>query len=546
MGTQVEPELESEPLQYYSVSSQEPEPKPSRQAETPRLTANKHTLQPAYDPAGPKHTAQHAGRNRGNQNGIIQDYPAPMKDENGFTPDYSAVTRNDSSFTQNAPQGFSSTEGGITQNALPATGTGESVFTQPLVDHGRSKVIIAPRSNPTSPALGKPTMFNVKDNTFRVGSVTKAVKPRLHRSISESFRAGSPRQGGVERPDDVVYIPTDPGHPPRANPSPQPHPIAAFHQQSLTRDAFSHDALPPAESPAPRELLGRFRRSLALEDDDTRSLASALSEDGYGDLSEVERPESACSMSSQSGRPPAVPPKTEKALRRAKRLTSRRLKKAEAKAVASVPSSPTQVVSAPLQLPQAPAQYHLTAGFTPPATGVVSPPFSVAQRRLLQDPNSGQYFMVDVPLPVKTKTFFDPQTGKYVRLNVRQPPEAALSPPQYMMYPGYLPMPISSLPARRSSSQMSAPATLMQEQEPQEGSGAPWGAEVEQQQQRYSRQERTPQGHGRLQPARQEQPEEAPLQKEHRHRHMGTDYKEHRSMGIITMSELEDFAMENA
>ncbi|XP_063047576.1 uncharacterized protein LOC134441271 [Engraulis encrasicolus] len=516
--TEETPEQESEPLQYYSVSSQEPEPKPLHTKHThilqPAQPAHKHTLQPAYDPEGLKHTqGQPIGRGRVRENGFIQDYTAaPMAEENFVSSDHPAVMRNDR-------------HGNDT--------TGRDVG----MDNGRSKAVVTPRlsSNPSSPAFGKPIMFNVKDNTFRVSSVTKAVKPRLHRT---SFS---------ERPDD--YLPGDRTNP---SPSPQPHPIRAFHQQS--RDAYQHtpatyDGLPPAESPAPRDSVGRFRRSLALDDEDARSVASMLSEDtdagyyGYGD-SESERPESACSLSSQSGRPPPVAPKSEKALRRAKRLTSRHLRKAAAKTVASVPSSPTQVLSEPLQLPnqhhhhhhQQPqphthAQYHVSAGYAP-APGVVSPAsFSVSQRKLLQDPSSGQLFMVDVPLPtVKTKTFFDPQTGKYVRLNVRQPAEAARAvpaAPQYMMYPGtagYLPMPLSSLPTRRSASQMSAPATLMQDEldlelvEPVE----------------------RPVPSGRLQQQQQQQQQacDAPAP--------APAYKEPKRLGIITMTELEDFAVENA
>lgn len=419
-------------------------------------------------------------------------------------------------------------------------------------------------------------MFNVKDNTFRVAAVTKAVKPRFHRSVSESFRAWSPRE--TERAEDFSY---SPGNAPPVDPST----AAALHHLSRARDALSHDALPLAESPAPRDFLGagRFRRSLVFDEDDSRSLVSVLSEDvdGIGDLSELERPDSACSMSSerQAGRPPAVPPKSEKALRRAKRLTTRRLKKAETKAVASVPSSPTHMLSEPLQLPHSapvsapiPApmhtHYHLSTspGFVPTATGVVSPSYPVAQRRLLQDPNSGQYYMVDVPLPaVKTKTFFDPQTGKYVRLSVRQPPpppEGALSQPRYMLYPGYLPVPVSSLPTARSSSQMSAPATLMQEQDGLGPSGAPWGPEMEQQdysrgemeQQNHSQGERSQeiqgiqgrgqgqgQGQGRARLGHRA-PDEAKDAALYTGAQLGGS---NRHLHIISMSELEDFAMES-
>lgn len=83
---------------------------------------------------------------------------------------------------------------------------------------------------------------------------------------------------------------------------------------------------------------------------------------------------------------------------------------------------------------------------------IVTQSFPMTQRKLLQDPDSGQYFFVDVPVQVKTKTFFDPETGSYVQLPV-QPPEGAvpkaspmevLSPP-LVVYHGFVPVPLSPM-----------------------------------------------------------------------------------------------------
>ncbi|KAI4812912.1 hypothetical protein KUCAC02_024274 [Chaenocephalus aceratus] len=95
------------------------------------------------------------------------------------------------------------------------------------------------------------------------------------------------------------------------------------------------------------------RRSIVLDEDDSRSVISNMSEDGEScatsaaDLADLrglydyERPESACSyssdMSRSMGKPPTVPPKSEKALQRAKRLTTRRIKKDISKTVADSP-----------------------------------------------------------------------------------------------------------------------------------------------------------------------------------------------------------------
>ncbi|XP_034415178.1 uncharacterized protein LOC117749075 [Cyclopterus lumpus] len=83
---------------------------------------------------------------------------------------------------------------------------------------------------------------------------------------------------------------------------------------------------------------------------------------------------------------------------------------------------------------------------------IVAQTFPLTQRKLLQDPESGQYFFVDMPFQVKTKTFFDPETGSYVQLPV-QPPEVAV--PQasplgvlttpLVVYHSFVPVPLSPM-----------------------------------------------------------------------------------------------------
>ncbi|KAG7507453.1 hypothetical protein JOB18_034996 [Solea senegalensis] len=83
---------------------------------------------------------------------------------------------------------------------------------------------------------------------------------------------------------------------------------------------------------------------------------------------------------------------------------------------------------------------------------IVTQSFPMTQRKLLQDPDSGQYFVVDMPIQVKTKTFFDPETGSYVQLPV-QPPDGALpqpSPievltPPLVVYHSFVPVPLSPM-----------------------------------------------------------------------------------------------------
>uniref|UniRef100_A0A096LT87 DUF4585 domain-containing protein n=1 Tax=Poecilia formosa TaxID=48698 RepID=A0A096LT87_POEFO len=231
-----------------------------------------------------------------------------------------------------------------------------------------------PRSNTSSPAPGaKPLMFRVKDNTIRGSSLTKSVKPRFHKNFGEDFLMGS-----------------------------------TFMSEDVESFATSASDL--------TEMHGPF---------------------------DFDRPESACSFSSDVsrslGKPPAVPPKSEKALRRAQRLTSRRMKKELSKAaegnpvgvgkeVSSIPSSSSSSNEVCSSNHHAVASPHFSppvAFALAPATGSSLPSFQstnypLTQRKVLQDLGSGQFFVVDVPVQVKTKTFFDPETGKYVQLNVRQ------------------------------------------------------------------------------------------------------------------------------
>uniref|UniRef100_A0A3Q1FK27 Chromosome 4 open reading frame 54 n=1 Tax=Acanthochromis polyacanthus TaxID=80966 RepID=A0A3Q1FK27_9TELE len=82
------------------------------------------------------------------------------------------------------------------------------------------------------------------------------------------------------------------------------------------------------------------------------------------------------------------------------------------------------------------------------------------QRKMLLDPTTGHYYLVDTPMQATTKRLFDPETGQYVDVPVPHSPVApvtpvtpvplslsplALSPgafaPAYMIYPGLIPSP---------------------------------------------------------------------------------------------------------
>ncbi|KAK5602286.1 hypothetical protein CRENBAI_014170 [Crenichthys baileyi] len=382
-----------------------------------------------------------------------------------------------------------------------------------------------PRSNTSSPALGtKPLMFRVKDNTNRGSSFTKSVKPRFHKNFGEDFLMGLTLEGRSDKTqEDQEKVRRNAGTP-----------LNRFSAISESATFLSPSSSQDYSNSIPH-LRPYSRRSMAVDDDDeSHSVISNMSEDvesfatSAADLTDMhglfdfDRPESACSFSSDVsrslGKPPTVPAKSEKALRRAQRLTSRRIKKELSKAAAE---RPTGVVKEVSSFPSSPSSsnevcssnHHAVASphFSPPvafalaptvgscmhsshkdhksshcflhasphATGPISIPSSspcagsafslhasspaskpaalqtvahvsssptlhhvnhpatpvtqyhvestnypqsypAMQRKVLQDLGSGQYFVVDVPVQVKTKTFFDPETGKYVQLNVRQ------------------------------------------------------------------------------------------------------------------------------
>uniref|UniRef100_A0A8K9V030 DUF4585 domain-containing protein n=1 Tax=Oncorhynchus mykiss TaxID=8022 RepID=A0A8K9V030_ONCMY len=389
------------------------------------------------------------------------------------------------------------------------------------------------RSNTSSPALGgKPTMFRVKDNTFRGSSLTKSVKPLFHKSFGEEFRVGSALWSGSDMGDEELErtgesinerLRESAGTPVYHDSAISSHRLPRIRETQLSKE-FTAPSETTYTHPYSRLL---SRRNVALDDDDSRSMISNMSGDvesyatSVADLSDSEfasrggygRPDSACSFISDVGRPlgkpPTVPPKSEKALRRAKRLTTRRIKK-ESKtetdstadlvekpvhAVASVPSSPSELRSsnrharasphfaAPISLPLAPTHISsVPCSPTDPLPPFPSPhpmphPLSPTPEsqckwpKVLQDPGSGQYFVVDMPVQVKTKTFFDPETRKY--------PQSSRSYVLYQGYPQrYQPMPVSSLPTHRSLSEMSALVSPTQDPQPTEESQG-WAEEGE-------------------------------------------------------------------
>uniref|UniRef100_A0A3Q3G805 DUF4585 domain-containing protein n=1 Tax=Labrus bergylta TaxID=56723 RepID=A0A3Q3G805_9LABR len=93
---------------------------------------------------------------------------------------------------------------------------------------------------------------------------------------------------------------------------------------------------------------------------------------------------------------------------------------------------------------------------------------SQTQRKMLLDPTTGHYYLVDTPIQTTTKRLFDPETGQYLDVPMPHSPVSPITPvtpvtpvplsvsplalspgaygPTYMIYPGFIPSP--TLPAQ--------------------------------------------------------------------------------------------------
>uniref|UniRef100_A0A3P8TBL3 Chromosome 4 open reading frame 54 n=1 Tax=Amphiprion percula TaxID=161767 RepID=A0A3P8TBL3_AMPPE len=137
--------------------------------------------------------------------------------------------------------------------------------------------------------------------------------------------------------------------------------------------------------------------------------------------------------------------------------------------------------SMPLGLPtNQPQVYCFSPAITPAPT---LDPFQAMQRKMLLDPTTGSYYLVDTPVQPATKRLFDPETGQYVDVPMPQPPMTpvpmpisplALSPGAYghtyMIYPGF--MSPSVIPARtlvQSQMSVQSEAESVEKTQPTEG-----------------------------------------------------------------------------
>ncbi|XP_022525045.2 uncharacterized protein LOC103042203 [Astyanax mexicanus] len=476
------------------------------------------------------------------------------------------------------------------------------------------------QSTASTPTMGKPVLFKVKDNTFNSSPVTKTVRPILHKTIPEICQLWSPRESlsGSERGEEDLYkdcvevqsptilSPTPPSTPAR---SPQPDQSSIGYKGKVQLNYLTVPEEDERQSAVSSDVSEGIESCGTSIGDAVEEIVVTLpTEDPEESKLQSERSGSACSgLENQSQvKPPVVPPKTEKALRRAMRLTTRRIQKAESKSKSERKGrscekntshkperrhhSSDKVLSSQSEL-QAPAVdfdgsnqstgenkphrgeryarepsrdssnqeghyseemlqlespvnrnnnqakmkkmtnfsnqsrqipesgHHFDSKVpvdapserpgrtsdkkSPPerldrrahsldryltnmnevakkpplrqnsiehtyASNIVTQSFPMTQRKLLQDPDSGQYFVVDMPVQVKTKTFFDPETGSYVQLPVQsheapvpqaQSMEVVKAPPPLVLYHGFVPMPVSTLPAQNSSIKLGSVVT---------------------------------------------------------------------------------------
>ncbi|XP_051785806.1 LOW QUALITY PROTEIN: uncharacterized protein C4orf54 homolog [Erpetoichthys calabaricus] len=133
------------------------------------------------------------------------------------------------------------------------------------------------------------------------------------------------------------------------------------------------------------------------------------------------------------------------------------------------PETPTATIyhhSLPIAVSGVQPQVICFSPSVPPAPAI--DPFQPTQRKMLLDPTTGHYYLVDTPVQPATKRLFDPETGQYVDIPMPQQPVTpvpvpvspiALSPgaygTTYMIYPSFLPT-TTVLPARTLHTQLSS------------------------------------------------------------------------------------------
>ncbi|XP_057593102.1 cardiac-enriched FHL2-interacting protein [Hippopotamus amphibius kiboko] len=356
--------------------------------------------------------------------------------------------------------------------------------------------------------------------------------------------------------DDPSQAPSEPsllqGEPPHRSPWASPGPGRVARREDLTHALTWEPGSEPQLEPSAEDLR-------------TLSPRGSLQDTAAGSAGLLEKPEPPAQLERAAGKPPAVPPKTEKALRRAKKLASKRRKtdqpqgkhdERQEEKEKPYPEDSERRPLSPGERPRPrfpvvrslppPVHRHSVSAFSEPVQRRPGGPQSLtplppypATQKVLQDPQSGEYFVFDLPLQVKIKTFYDPETGQYVKVSVPSsegaspeptPPDALAAP--YVLYPGCQPLPVTALMPLRCSSQLSAPTFLRQRPHATEAAGPRPQSARDAGLPLASEPPDSPTQHsaGQL----PEGPPQSP----------GEEGGDAPSLGIISISDLEDFATE--
>ncbi|EPQ01433.1 hypothetical protein D623_10007026 [Myotis brandtii] len=326
----------------------------------------------------------------------------------------------------------------------------------------KSHFLSTPRAGPPGRRLaaGEPT---ASPNSSSLGG-----------SSAHSPAASSLWDDASQGPCELGLVPGEPSCP---SPWATPSPARVARREDLTH-AFTWEAsADPQLEPSAEDLRTLSPGGPLL---DVASSSAVLS----------EKAQPSAHLERAAAKPPAVPPKTEKALRRAKKLASKRRKtdqmqdmpgcareeKPPLEDATHRPLSPGErlLPSPPARALPPPVHRHSVATFSEPDRRRSGGPQSLrpllpypATQKVLQDPQSGEYFVFDLPLQVKMKTFYDPETGKYVKVPIPSseegspeplPPDVFAAP--YVLYPGIRPLSAMALMPLRCSSQLSAPTFL--------------------------------------------------------------------------------------
>ncbi|XP_017360171.1 cardiac-enriched FHL2-interacting protein [Cebus imitator] len=352
-----------------------------------------------------------------------------------------------------------------------------------------------------------------------------------------------------QAPEEQELLPKEP---PQANPWASPSPARVTRREDLT-----HALVWEGGSDPQLELLAEDLRTLS-----PRGPLLDVATSPAGPPGRLELP---AQLERAASKPPAVPPKTEKALRRAKKLASKRRKTdqtqekhGEPQEGKFCPEDLEQAEQRPLCPRERPrhsfpmvrslpppmhrhsvSSFSESAGRRPGGPQSLTPlPTYPATQKVLQDPQSGEYFVFDLPLQVKIKTFYDPETGKYVKVSIpssegtspEPPPPDALAAP-YVLYPGFQPVPVTALMPLRCSSQLSTPTFLRQGPRTSVAHTRPQSVHE-------AGLQLTPGPHGDCTPHSAGQRPHRPPQSP------GEEGAEAPGLGIISTGDLEDFATE--